>query len=212
MARQNDHQNYGRQNLITRSALLGLAGAMRAWSPLATVALTHDIVPEDSGYKKWPVFNSKLGRLALVAFGVGEYVADKWPRTIDRTRPLPQPSHIDGGIIIRTAFATAAGAALGSQYRQDDSVGVGAAVCTGTAFVANYAFEHFRKAIVEWSGLHDFTVAMMEDQICVGLCAAVANMGPPKQASAKQLDHATSADQDQDHQSQHETERMEQYA
>lgn len=210
MRQQNGRQHYGRQNLVTRSALMGLAGAMRAWSPLATVALTYDIVPEDSGYKKWPVFNSKLGRLALVAFGVGEYVADKWPRTIDRTRPLPQPSHIDGGIIIRTAFATAAGAALGSQYKDDNSVGVGAAVATGTAFVANYAFEHFRKAVVEWSGLHDFTVAMMEDQMCVGLCAAVANMGPPKQAAADQLKHETSADQD--YETQHETERMEQYA
>lgn len=88
---------------------------------------------------------------------------------------------------------------MGSQYKDDNSVGVGAAVCAGTAFVANYAFEHFRKAVVEWSGLHDFTVAMMEDQMCVGLCAAVAIMGPPKQAADKQLDHATSADQGQDY-------------
>lgn len=69
-------QQNGRRDLRKRSVLLGLAGAMRAWSPLATVALTHDAVPKDSGHKKWPVFNSKLGRLALVSFGEGENVAD----------------------------------------------------------------------------------------------------------------------------------------
>lgn len=99
----------GNQQLILRSTIMGLAGAMRAWSPLATVALTYDTVPEESGYKNWPVFRSRLGRLALVSFGVGEYVADKWPRTINRTRPAPQPSHIDGGIVLRTVFATVAG-------------------------------------------------------------------------------------------------------
>lgn len=200
MGRKNSNQS-----LILRSAALGLAGAMRAWSPLALMALTYDSEPEESGYKDWPVFRSKLGRVALVSFGVGEYVADKWPRTIDRTRPAPQPSHIDGGIAFRTGFATVAGAALGSQYQEENATGVGAAVATGTAFVANYVLEEFRRKLVDWSGLHDYTIAMMEDQICVGICAAIARTAP-----RAHVDNAESTTHD--HQPQTTTERSKEYA
>lgn len=84
-------------------------------------------------------------------------------------------------------------------------MGLGAAVATGTALLTNYALENFRKAVVDWSGLHDYTVAMMEDQICVGLCVAVANAGPKAHAAnGRPTTHAT--------ESQTTPQRSEQYA
>lgn len=172
--------NFQRDNrhLAWRALGMGLSGAMRAWSPLATLALTYHTDPPESEYKRWPIFRDKLGRQALIALGAAEYVADKWPRTIDRTRLLPQPTHIDGGLIVRSVFAGIAGAALGTQYRTKNSMALGASIGLGSAVLANIAFYHLRKAAGQWSKVHDFTIAMIEDQMCVGLLTAVARTQP----------------------------------
>lgn len=171
------------KHLALRALAMGLAGGMRAWSPLAMLSLNYDTAPEEAGYKHWPVFRDRWGRLALISLGAVEYVADKWPRTIKRTRLMPQPTHTDGGLIGRSAFVTAAGAALGSEYEEDNSVALGASIGLGTALLSNIAFYRLRKAVVEWSGVHDYTIAMIEDGICIGLLTAVARTRPVAQSS-----------------------------
>lgn len=162
------------QRLALRSLGMGLIAGMRSWTPPATVAFTYDRAPADAGWKRWPLFSSKWARLIWLFFGVNEYVADKWPRTIPRIQLKPQMTHTDGGILGRSAVAALAGAALGTEYKQEDSVPVGAALAFLGSLVSNYIFYYARKAMWENSRLHDYTVAMIEDQLCIGMAVAVA--------------------------------------
>jgi uncharacterized membrane protein len=162
------------QRLALRAMGLGLAAGMRSWTAPATVALTYDTAPVDSGWRRWPLFSSKGARLAWIWAGVNEYVADKWPRTIPRIQLKPQMTHTDGGIIGRTGVAALAAAALGTEHKEENSALLSAAIGAGAALFSNYLFYYLRKAIGSKSKLHDYTVAMIEDQLCVGLAAAVA--------------------------------------
>lgn len=157
------------QRLIVRALLLGLVGGMRSWTPPTTIALTYDTAPADSGWKRWPVFSSRGARLAWTTLGAVEYIADKWPRTIPRTRLRPQPTHTDGGLIGRTAVAALATAALGSEYEEENSVVAGAVIGAVAALLSNIAFYHLRKELVEKTQMPDGAIAMIEDEIAVGL-------------------------------------------
>lgn len=188
---KSSQSNY--QRLALRALAMGLAGGMRAWSPLAMVALTYDRRSPKTGWRRWPVFRDKWGRVGLVTLGAVEYVADKWPRTIRRKRLKPQVTHTDGGLIGRAAFVTLAGAALGSEYEERNSVAMGAAIGLGVSVLSNYAFYYLRKAAGDWSHVHDYTIAMIEDEVCVGLLTAVARTGETAPVSASASPETTFA-------------------
>lgn len=162
------------QRLALRTLGLGLIAGMRSWTAPATVAFTYDSAPADAGWRSWPIFSSRGARLAWLFFGVNEYVADKWPRTIPRIQLKPQITHTDGGILGRSGVAALAGAALGTEYKDENAAAVGAGLAFLGSLVGNYIFYYLRKAASEKSKVHDFTVAMVEDQLCIGMAAAVA--------------------------------------
>lgn len=162
---------------ILRALGIGLVGGMRSWTAPAAVALTYDTAPDNSGWRRWPVFSTKGARLAWLTLGAVEYVADKWPRTIPRIRLKPQPTHTDGGLLGRSAVASLAGAAIGSEQGAKGSVALGAALSGAAAIASNYFFYYLRKAVVKKSRLHDYTVAMIEDQIALALAIIVARTG-----------------------------------
>lgn len=162
------------QRMIWRTLGLGLVAGMRSWSAPAAVVFSYDTAPADSPWKRWPIFSSKPARLAWVFLGVNEYVADKWPRTIPRIQVKPQLTHTDGGILGRSAVAAIAGAALGTEYREENSKMRGAALAFGTSMISNYVFYYLRKIVSEKSNVHDYTIAMIEDQVCIGTATAVA--------------------------------------
>jgi uncharacterized membrane protein len=162
------------QRMVLRALGAGTIAGMRSWTAPASVVFSYDTAPADAPWKRWPVFSSRWARLAWAFFGVNEYVADKWARTIPRIQLKPQLTHTDGGILGRSGVAALAGAALGSEAKEDNSEAVGAALAFGASVVTNYLFYFLRKAIMEKSKVHDYTVAMIEDQLCVGLAAAVA--------------------------------------
>lgn len=162
------------QRLALRSLGLGLIAGMRSWTAPAAVAFSYDRAPKEAGWRKWPIFSSRGARLAWLFFGVNEYVMDKWPRTIPRIQLKPQLTHTDGGILGRSGVAALAGAAIGTEYEDQNGAAVGAALAFGASFISNYIFYWVRKAMWENSKLHDFTVAMIEDQLCVGMATAVA--------------------------------------
>ena len=159
------------QRMVLRTLGLGLIAGMRSWTAPAAVVFSYDAAPTDAGWKRWPVFSTRAARLVWAFFGVNEYVADKWPRTIQLK---PQVLHTDGGILGRSGVAALAGAALGTEYAEDNSVAMGAAIAFGASVLGNYLFYYLRKSAGAKSGIHDFTVAMIEDQVCVGMAAAVA--------------------------------------
>jgi uncharacterized membrane protein len=162
------------QRMVLRALGAGVIAGMRSWTPPAAVALSYDNAPADAKWKSWPIFSSRLARLTWVFFGVNEYVADKWARTIPRIQLKPQMTHTDGGILGRSGVAALAGAAIGSEDKQENSEALGAAIAFGTSVVTNYLFYFLRKVIGEKSKVHDYTVAMIEDQLCVATAVAVA--------------------------------------
>ena len=161
-----------RQQLVLRSLGLGFAGGLRSWPPMAALILTRHRAPADAGWPRWPVLRNRWTQRALVTLGALEPIADKWPRTIPRIRLKPQPSHIDGGLIGRTAVDALAGAALGSEYRFKNSVALGAAVAAAAAVAGNYLGYYAREAVKKATGLPDPTVGMIEDEISIGLLVA----------------------------------------
>ena len=162
------------QRMALRSLGLGMIAGMRSWTAPMAVALSYDRAPADAAWKRWPLFSSKGARLAWTTLGVLEYVADKWARTIPRIQLKPQMTHIDGGITGRTGVATLAAAALGTEYKQDNSVAISTAIGMGSAVVGNLLFYYLRKALVSKTKLHDFTIAMIEDEVAVAMAIAVA--------------------------------------
>lgn len=91
-----------------------------------------------------------------------------------RIQLKPQLTHTDGGILGRSGVAALAGAAIGTEYKDDNAPATGAALAFLGSLVGNYLFYWARKAMFENSKLHDYTVAMIEDQLCIGMAAAVA--------------------------------------
>lgn len=161
------------QQLVLRAAGLGFAGGLRSWPLLAALILTQKRSPATAGWKHWPVLGNPWTQRALVTLGALEPIADKWPRTTPRIRLKPQLSHIDGGLLIRTALDGVAGAALGSEYRVKNSVAAGAVIAAVGALVGNYAGYYAREAVKKATGLPDPTVGMIEDEISIGLLIAV---------------------------------------
>ncbi len=147
---------------------------MRSWTAPAAVVFSYDKAPAHSPWKSWPLFSTRWARLGWAFLGVNEYVADKWPRTIPRIQLKPQMTHTDGGILGRSGVAALAGAALGSEYQEQNSTALGAALAFGASMFGNYLFYYLRKALGEKTKVHDFTIGMVEDQLCVGMAAAVA--------------------------------------
>jgi uncharacterized membrane protein len=160
--------------MALRALGVGLIDGMRSWTPMAALAFTYNTAPSDAAWRRWPLFSSKAARLVWLFFGVNEYVADKWPRTIPRIGLVPQPTHTDGGIIGRTLFGTLTAAALGTEYKEENSVAASAAIGTVASLAANYFFYYVRKALKDKTKVHDYTVAMIEDQLCFALAVAVA--------------------------------------
>lgn len=158
-----------REQLVLRALGLGFAGGLRSWPPLATLILTQNRAPATAGWKHWPVLRNRWTQRALITLGALEPIADKWPRTIPRIQLKPQLTHIDGGLIGRTAVEALAGAALGSEYRFKNSVALGAAIAASAALVGNYVGYYTREAVKKATGLPDPTVGMIEDEISIGL-------------------------------------------
>jgi uncharacterized membrane protein len=104
-----------------------------------------------------------MGTTAAVAIftllALGEYVADKLPRTPNRTRAGP--------LIGRMALGGLAGAAL--------CVSVGRSLLAGVvlggigAVVGAYVGYQFRRRVVSGLGVRDTVVAIAEDMIAIGL-------------------------------------------
>lgn len=161
-----------REQLVLRALGLGFAGGLRSWPPLAALILTQDRAPATAGWTDWPVLGNRWTQRALVTLGALEPIADKWPRTIPRIRLKPQLTHIDGGILGRTAVDALAGAALGSEYRFRNSVALGAVVAGSAALAGNYVGYYAREAVKKVTGLPDPTVGAIEDEICIGLLIA----------------------------------------
>ena len=158
--------------LILRALGLGIAGGFRSLPSLEVLTLNYDEAPVKYGWRSWPVFDSEWGRRLLITVGAAEFVTDKLPWTQSRLTLSVQPSTLDTGLLDRTALATPAGSALGTEHPEKRSVATGAAFAAVGALLGNYGGYYARQAVVKATNLPDPTVAAAEDVVTVTLLSA----------------------------------------
>jgi uncharacterized membrane protein len=109
-------------------------------------------------------FMENLGAVVLFSlFAAAEYVADKLPRTPNRTKP--------GSLVGRILMGGLAGACLtvssgGSLLAGAGPGGIGAVVGAFTGY-------QVRRKLVRYLGTKDLGVALVEDLLAIGLAVAV---------------------------------------
>ena len=134
-------------------------GARLGWLPLGGTALSF----LGSGVAAW----------LLTALALGELIADKLPKTPNRTRPGPFAARIVSGALSGAALTGVAGVSL------IEGVALGAlGAVTGT--LAGYTG---RRRLVAALGVPDHLVAVAEDVVAVGgalLILAVARGALPR--------------------------------
>lgn len=149
---------------LLRAALLGVLSGSRSATPLAVLALNHDVQEARGRWQRWRLFRSPIGRGALVAAGVGELVGDKLPAT---------PSRVDAGPLFGRAVSGAvAGIAMAGTGRRGTPVAAALAGACG-ALVGSWLFYRARKAVVEKTGVPDVVVALVEDAVAISGSIAV---------------------------------------
>ena len=80
------------RSMVSRALCLGIAGGFRSLPPLGALALTCDRVWVKGGWRRWPVFNNRLGRGLPIAGSAAEFVTDKLTWTQSRLALNVQPS------------------------------------------------------------------------------------------------------------------------
>lgn len=157
---------------VLRALAVGLASGVRAWPPLASLALTHDSAPEEAGWRRWPVLRSQAGRDLLIVLGATEFVTDKLPNTQPRIALTVQPSRVDAGLLGRLAMAGLAGAAIGSEHGRRDAIVASTALAIAGAVLTNYAGYFARTEGAEATGIPSTVIALAEDAATIALLAA----------------------------------------
>lgn len=125
------------------------------------------------------MFSSGRERTLLIILAAAEFVTDKLPWTQSRLELNVQPSTLDTGLLGRVALVTLAGAALGSEHGEKDSVVTGAAFAAVGAILGNYGGYHARKAVVEATSLPDPIVAIVEDALAIILLSVAVRSPKP---------------------------------
>lgn len=148
-----------------RALVLGIAGGLRSFTPLAAVVATHDDAPSDRGWRRWPVLRGSLGRKAVTAMAAAELVGDKLPGIPSR---LSAPA-----LLGRVGAAALAGAALGADARPGRALR-GAVLAGAGAVVGAVGGYWCRRAIVGATSLPDTTVALLEDAAAIALSRSAA--------------------------------------
>jgi uncharacterized membrane protein len=145
--------------------LLGLANGMRAMTPMAVLcwfAYAGYLPVGDT----WAFWTAKLvTAIVFTVLAMGEFVADKLPKTPNRTAPGPLIARLLFGGLVSAIVAAAL-----------DGSGI-EAVILGEAGVLIGAFAGFliRRELVVRSGFKDWPVALLEDFSAVVL--AIIAMG-----------------------------------
>jgi uncharacterized membrane protein len=143
--------------------LLGFVTGLRTMTPMAILcwfAYAGHLPVDDS----WAAWSGKLvTAIVFTVLALGEYVADKLPKTPNRTSPFP--------LIARLVFAGLVGAIVAAGLNGSGVEGV--ILCVLGALIGTFASFLFRREIMMRLGCKDWRVALVEDLSAV-LCAVLA--------------------------------------
>lgn len=149
------------KSLVIRAAALGFAAGLRSQVANAALARQYDQAPRSAGWRGWMPFRWPAARTIMWFSAIGEAIGDKLPIVPSRLTPGPL-----GGRIIFGAFA---GAAIGSEYRADSAVGLGAVLGGSAALAGSFVGSRARTHITSRYGLPDLPVALIEDGLAAGI-------------------------------------------
>ncbi|HTD97553.1 MAG TPA: DUF4126 family protein [Edaphobacter sp.] len=143
--------------------LLGLVTGLRTMTPMAVLCWFAYVghLPVDGTWASW---TAKLPTaIVFTVLALGEYVADKLPKTPNRTSPGP--------LAARLVFGGLVGAIVAAGLNGSGIEGVILGV--SGALVGAYAGFLIRRELVQRFGFRDWPVALLEDASAV-LCAVMA--------------------------------------
>jgi uncharacterized membrane protein len=143
--------------------LLGIVAGLRSMTPPAVVAWAAHIGWLGLDGTPLAFLESPLARYILLAAMLGELVADKLPFTPSRTRAGPFTARIVTGAFAGAALAMGVGG----------SAALGVAAGAVGAVVGTLGGYRARTGLVRALGVPDFTVALAEDLVAVGIALLV---------------------------------------
>ncbi|WP_353064613.1 DUF4126 family protein [Tunturibacter psychrotolerans] len=143
--------------------LLGLVTGMRTMTAMAVLcwfAYAGHLSVDDN----WAAWSGKLITAIIFSMlAIGEYIADKLPKTPNRTAPFP--------LVARLVVAGLIGAITAAGLNGSGMEGV--ILCVAGALVGTFASFLIRREIVARRGGKDWPVALIEDVSAV-FCAVLA--------------------------------------
>jgi uncharacterized membrane protein len=143
--------------------LLGLVTGMRSMTAMAVLcwfAYRGDLPLDDT----WAFWAGKLvTAIIFTALALGELVADKLPKTPNRTAPV--------GLVVRVVFGGLVGAIVAAGLNGSEFEGIILGV--GGALIGTFGGFLIRREIVLRLGSKDWPVALVEDASAV-VCAVLA--------------------------------------
>jgi len=137
--------------------LLGVATGLRSMTPMAVLCWFSylGLLPVDGTWAQWTA--SRTTAIVFTVLAVGELVADKLPKTPDRTSPIP--------LLARLILGGLAGAIAATAM---DGPGVeGVLLAVVGALLASFAGFMIRRDLVEKIGCPDWPVAVAEDLFAI---------------------------------------------
>lgn len=145
--------------------LLGAATGMRTFTPMAVICwfAYTGYLPLDGTWASWVA--KLVTAIVFTVLALGELVADKLPRTPDRTSAGP--------LLARVIFGVLVGGIIAANLNGSELEGI--ILGLGGALVGAFGGHMIRREIVERMGCKDWPVAVAEDLVAVGF--AVVAMG-----------------------------------
>lgn len=133
--------------------LLGVSTGLRSFTPVAVMAWFARLgkLPVQGTWASWMAHPAAVGLFTSAA--LGEYIADKLPKTPNRTEPLP--------LFGRLALGGMVGAILATVFRRPVLGGIAMGVVGAAA--GTYGGFYLRKGLTHGVGLPDLPVALSGD-------------------------------------------------
>jgi uncharacterized membrane protein len=138
--------------------LLGAATGMRTFTPMAVICwfAYTGYLPLDGTWAVWVA--NLVTAIVFTVLALGELIADKLPRTPDRTSTGP--------LLARLIFGGLVGGIIAANMNGSEFEGIILGV--GGALVGAFGGHMIRREIVERMGCKDWPVAVAEDLVAVG--------------------------------------------
>jgi uncharacterized membrane protein len=137
--------------------LLGVVTGMRSMLPMAVLCLFayRGHLPVDDSWAAWTASRAALATFMVLA--IGELIADKLPKTPNRTALVPLLVRLGLGGLLGAIVATAL----------DGDIVEGVMLGLGGALLGAYGGYQVRKELVQRGGWKDWHVALAEDALAI---------------------------------------------